>query len=826
MASVHKLLSLKADHGSESDDGDPDNDVQQTVSASEEEDDLEDDSRHSRLLDAISSMDAKKKSKVKQRSEPSMEVSEFQLNTKDAQGKGVWIHDLMGSLRNTPSHAALKKQMNIINKRKVLPTPLHQHEADKIQRKKAYEVVSKEVSKWDQVVTTNRKAEHLSFPLSQDGLGLPTTDQFVKKFKPSTPLEQEVYKVLHGSKFAERPDQELTKAEEEAIKAMSLSEARERRAELQKHRALMSYYEAKCRRQKKIKSKKFHRIQRKSKAKEEGKKIEDLMKTDPEVAQETLNKLEKSRAQERMSLKHRNTGKWAKTMIRYGRHNISARQELAQQLQKSRELTEKVADVNESEEAGRKNEEEEEDEAESIQPSLSDINNPWFTGGKVGKGDEEGEEEEEKRQEEGYIALEEVRVDRSKDNSKDDDEEEEEEDAEDAELAKDHKMLKTIQEERRKWAQGDANGSDDSEADADEDDEPSAKVKKVHPTKEKMKGKNKEKAGKAEAKKVSRKKKKKQVRVIEVGSDGEDDREGAEEGGLLDEGLERRQTEELLEEQSWLHGEEGQSTKRAAPSLSASVSADSVGSQGRREGAAASGNVDPKKIFTLKTTEMKSLAPQLVEEGDDLDGEKGRREHHMNIQQAFADDDVVGEFREEKAERVEKDKPKDIDLTLPGWGDWGGSGVLPSKRKRKRFIRKAPPQAPRRDANLPHVIINENRDKKFALHQVNNLPFPFSSTEQFERSIRAPIGGTWNTPSAVKALTKPRISTRLGTVIDPIEAEEAFKGRGAKQRQGEEKPKRTGPTPDIVFNDDSGRDGSRGAGHSKGHGRRRKRKGK
>lgn len=47
----------------------------------------------------------------------------------------------------------------------------------------AYEGVSKEVSKWDQVVQTNRKAEHLSFPLNQDVVGLQTTDQFVKKFK-------------------------------------------------------------------------------------------------------------------------------------------------------------------------------------------------------------------------------------------------------------------------------------------------------------------------------------------------------------------------------------------------------------------------------------------------------------------------------------------------------------------------------------------------------------------------------------------------------------------------------------------------------------------
>jgi U3 small nucleolar RNA-associated protein 14 len=42
---------------------------------------------------------------------------------------------------------------------------------------------------------------------------------------------------------------------------------------------------------------------------------------------------------------------------------------------------------------------------------------------------------------------------------------------------------------------------------------------------------------------------------------------------------------------------------------------------------------------------------------------------------------------------------QDIDLTLPGWGEWGGGGLKPSKRKRKRFIIKAPPPEKRRDEN-------------------------------------------------------------------------------------------------------------------------------
>nr|XP_054753230.1 U3 small nucleolar RNA-associated protein 14 homolog A-like [Lytechinus pictus] len=798
------LLSLQAS-GVERE-NDDDDDSHSNISASEDEGDLEDESRHSKLLEAIGSMETKKRSKVKQRSEASADVSEYQLNTKDVQGKGIWIHDLMGSLKNTPSHSALKKQMNNVNKRKTLPTPLHQHEAEKIQRTMAYEGVSKEVSKWDQVVQTNRKAEHLSFPLNQKVVGLPTTDQFVKKFKPSTPLEQEVYKILHGSKFAERPNKQLSQAEEEAIKAMSLSEARERRAELQKHRALMSFYEAKCRRHKKIKSKKYHRIERKSKARQESKKMEKLMEDDPEAAKEAMEKLEKARATERMSLKHRNTGKWAKTMMRYGKHNISARQELAEQLQKSHELTEKIAEVNEDK--TEETNEVEEEEEDTVQPSLSDINNPWFTGKVVSKGGDKAEEGE--REVEQFVALEEVQAKRDDDDGSD--EEESGADDEEDEIEKDHKMLKMIQEERRKW-ENDAD-DDDEEDDEEEGDKKVTQADEVEVVKKGKKSKGVAKQERTKSRKADKKGKQKKVKVIEVDVEEEDDKEEDDdaEESQLEEGVDRRQTHSSLDDQDWLHRLEEQ--KKQLPQKSSDDVVQGDNSVGKEEDTKKStGIVDPSKVFVVKPKDMlKSAMPVLVEQGDDDDG---GMDHRMNIMQAFEDDDVVEEFKEDKKAKVEKDKPKDIDLTLPGWGDWGGTGVETSKKKRKRFIIKAKPQAPRQDAQLAHVIINEDRDKKIAIHQVNSLPFPFTSTEQFERSIRAPVGSTWNTPSAVKALTTPKVSTKIGTIIRPIKAEEAFKEKNRKRKNMEEmRKKRKGQRPDIVF--DEGSEKKRRKGKGKG----------
>lgn len=99
-------------------------------------------------------------------------------------------------------------------------------------------------------------------------------------------------------------------------------QAKIRRAELQKARALQSYYEAKAKREKKIKSKKwvlqpnvsdnffvrlsvhlttkyiflrYHRVQKKARRKEFLKQFEEMCKTNPEGALEELKKMELSR---------------------------------------------------------------------------------------------------------------------------------------------------------------------------------------------------------------------------------------------------------------------------------------------------------------------------------------------------------------------------------------------------------------------------------------------------------------------------------------------------------------------------------------------------
>lgn len=182
--------------------------------------------------------------------------------------------------------------------------------------------------------------------------------------------------------------------------------------------------------------------------------------------------------------------------------------------------------------------------------------------------------------------------------------------------------------------------------------------------------------------------------------------------------------------------------------------------------------IDPNEVLTKDAKMIKELmAPTAVEEEE----VEERDEQRSIINEAFAGDDVVLDFLKDKNKQEEAGKPKIVDLTLPGWGEWGGQGLKSSRRKHRRFKVKVVPPPPRRDEKLPAIIISEKRDSSVATHQVSQLPFPFENPSQFEHTIRSPIGRTWNTHHAVKKITAPKVVTQLGAIIEPIAYEELMK---------------------------------------------------
>ncbi|KAK6316749.1 hypothetical protein J4Q44_G00121490 [Coregonus suidteri] len=200
--------------------------------------------------------------------------------------------------------------------------------------------------------------------------------------------------------------------------------------------------------------------------------------------------------------------------------------------------------------------------------------------------------------------------------------------------------------------------------------------------------------------------------------------------------------------------------------------------------------IDPNEVLTKEAKVIKvPLAPTAVEDVEDKD------EQRVIIKEAFAGDDVISDFLKDKRKREEAGRPKVIDLTLPGWGEWEGLGLQPSRSKRKRFRVKVAPPPPRQDQKLPNIIISEKRDSSIAAHQVSQLPFPFENPTQVERTIRSPVGLTWNTQNAVQKITAPKVVTQLGAIIEPIARQDLTKDK----RQAV-----TGKGPNINLESDKG----------------------
>nr|CAG4640978.1 EOG090X08JJ [Eulimnadia texana] len=345
-----------------------------------DKEDEKDESRHYQLLNEISKIGGKKRSFVPQRTEASRVISEFSLTTTkvdedDNRGAVVKVDDLLNAISKKHKVADLKKSLKTAEKRaKTLDAPLEKPQAQQVQRVTAYEKVTEEVGKWDPVVKKNRRAEQLVFPLNRNPVRIQTAEESAATFVPRTPLEQQIAEILHGSKHVQKKGEELTEAEKEALSSMSLKEALERRKELSRMRALQSYQEAKARRQNKIKSKKYHRLLKRERLRKEMQDFESLQRTDPEAALEKLEQLEKIRVEERMTLRHKGTGKWAKLQAIRSKYDNEAREALADQLRLGKELTQKARKAEESED---------EDLGEVLENTDQQQNedNPWLSDG-------------------------------------------------------------------------------------------------------------------------------------------------------------------------------------------------------------------------------------------------------------------------------------------------------------------------------------------------------------------------------------------------------------------------------------------------------------
>ncbi|KAI1234628.1 U3 small nucleolar RNA-associated protein 14 A, partial [Lamprotornis superbus] len=741
--------------------------------------------------------------KLGERSEASGQVSEFNVTCKGA-GEKLVLSELLQPIHPKSTLGSVRKELARVKRKAAVELPLSKEEAKRVVREAAYVTTSKDVGKWQQVVLQNRRAEQLVFPLRQDIATVTPLERATSAWKTylgavrmdgdiqgstcssphplaaRTPLEQEIFGLLHKT---QQPitDPLLTAEEVASLQAMSLEEARRRRAELQKARAVQSYYEAKARRAKRIKSKKYHRVLKKSRRRQALKEFEQLHKSDPEAALARLEELEQLRMQ---VLPWHPCPPLGRALLL---GELCARKAMQEQLARNKELMQKVQVEPPEEEPC---ELPEGDTTALPVPTGASGANPWMLGKPSGPvPDPEAQEGPTDDTVPGAVE------------NKDEMEEEEEEE----ELSEEEALLQDFEQKRRERTGNpkghrEEHGADETEAGAEQprdspvppacadelEDSPvppacaedlgaspvppacadELEDSPVSPACAEDLGDSPVPpacADELEDSPVS------PACAEELVSPGPEPPPQAQEQLLLSEQLRRVQTmedvenlakEELVEEQE----------KLVAPRAGKRAKQQEEGRAGDRhtkKTPAKRKMISLEAVLDGKPQEMDCPSLPVV-----LEEEEGGVEQRGMITEAFAGDDVVADFRREKRKAEEAAKPQPVNLVLPGWGEWGGTGLKPSTRKVKRFLIKPPPAPPRKDQHLPHVILSEKRNIHAAAHQVSELPFPFERHQQFEQSMRTPLGPTWNTQRAFQKLTAPRVITRTGHIIQPISAED------------------------------------------------------
>ena len=322
---------------------DEDEDARDLLSDEDDEGEVDDDARRVRMLDEV--IGKRRGVRLDPRFRPiqneRVPENPMAIPVRLAEGEApLTLKDVMASLGDGAVDKETAKRLAKIAKTKAVDAPLARPIQERIDRKAAYAETSKDVSKYQAVVKENREKRTLKFePARNEMQRKDTLGALVADFTPKSDLEKEIAKVLSDAGHASAKD--VVRGEMVEMNHLDVEDVKARQAKLAKMRAVLFYHEQKAKRLKAIKSKAFHRHNRKGELKivggDDDEDFQDGEGDTPEERREYL------RAQERMLLRHKNTSRWAKRAIKKGiAHLAGTREKLQEQLRVGQRLKEKI----------------------------------------------------------------------------------------------------------------------------------------------------------------------------------------------------------------------------------------------------------------------------------------------------------------------------------------------------------------------------------------------------------------------------------------------------------------------------------------------------
>ena len=756
-------------------------DEESMISFSGEEQEPGDPDKLASLQALVSSMNEHAQESTRTR--PSADVQESTTPTEFGltSSRKLTVADMIPSITDPRLRKSLKLLANNDAKNsstrggvpRKLDVPLPKRQQDRLDRTAAYEKSKETLKRWIDTVKHNRRAEHLSFPILDPNAVaaqgshrlLPTSHS-----QPLTDLESTIQNILQDSGLAapngKSDEDQLQAFEELKTNKMPLEEVQARRADLRRARELLFREEIRAKRIKKIKSKTYRKVHRKERERIAQQEKNALTAAGVEDSESEQERRDRRRAEERMGARYRES-KWAKGVKESGRvrWDEDARGGVTEMARRGEELKRRMEGKNvagdQDEDVSSESESEEDDEAENGDDKSGDRLERLYENANGLDSDAQGSKlasmDFMKRAEAARKARNDSDAEAIHRELAGEEMHSEEEATEGrgrqsfGPMKNKPSLAKTTPKEQKsdfEEREGSDFGDEDSHKNRNDDDvEIVVDTSNAHP---------KAKPGmKSLSKRVEKE-------VNQINSD----------------------QNMLTNENPWLTD-----TKKASNSSKRRI-------QDTDKGAIISNTVVPAKNATVEMIAKprsalkgareaeqarqvgktsKTIDSTSIIDDDQEDDEAERLPFVLRnqdlVRKAFAGDEVVADFTKEKRQTIKDEEEKIIDNTLPGWGSWTGEGITKKQEKRNKgkVLVKEPGIAKekRQDAKLDRVIINEKRVKKNSKYLASNLPHPFETRQQYERSLRLPVGPEWTTKETFQSATKPRILMKQG-VIAPM----------------------------------------------------------
>lgn len=184
-----------------------------------------------------------------------------------------------------------------------------------LERTKNYEALVEDITKYQPKVKESREADIIDFTGDKLSIANRTAKQIASTYKEETQMEKSIKQILIANHCDK--EEEMIKVENAQMLRLTPEEMEKKYNEIRKVKSLLFQKQLKDQRKKKIKSKLFHKINKKRQEKEENEVFKQLEEIDPEAVQKYLQKKQKDRARERIELKHSFNSKFSKTVKRY-----------------------------------------------------------------------------------------------------------------------------------------------------------------------------------------------------------------------------------------------------------------------------------------------------------------------------------------------------------------------------------------------------------------------------------------------------------------------------------------------------------------------------